>query len=190
MKRSQCEICGKQDHMNFRCNDCGGYFCDKHHLPENHNCANKPNVPPPYVQPPKATSYEPLSLPINHPSLKQQIKLQLIKKVVVGFIKFLFFSIFTVATGLPFLFYSVMLTLPEYLSTLELIYLFNHIGLLFWVIIPNLAYVIIWFFTIYSILRNRAKRWYHLLLLILGLWSWWGLLRVITIQTILGGIFG
>ena len=28
------------------------------------------------------------------------------------------------------------------------------------------------FFTIYNILRGRAKLWYHLSLLILGLWNW------------------
>jgi Zn-dependent protease len=33
-----CESCGKDTYMPFRCNYCGGYFCSDHRLPENHTC--------------------------------------------------------------------------------------------------------------------------------------------------------
>ncbi|MFB0558425.1 MAG: AN1-type zinc finger domain-containing protein [Candidatus Bathyarchaeia archaeon] len=34
----QCEHCGEDVYMPFRCNYCGGYFCSKHRLPEFHDC--------------------------------------------------------------------------------------------------------------------------------------------------------
>jgi len=47
---SKCEVCGKVEAPFFRCNYCSGTFCVEHHLPENHNCANKPMTPPPYIR--------------------------------------------------------------------------------------------------------------------------------------------
>jgi len=38
-----CEHCGKEVELPFRCKFCGHYFCLEHRLPENHNC---PNAPP------------------------------------------------------------------------------------------------------------------------------------------------
>ncbi|MBS7631353.1 hypothetical protein KEJ47_07255 [Candidatus Bathyarchaeota archaeon] len=35
----QCEACGKDVDMPFRCNYCGGYFCSEHRLPEFHQCS-------------------------------------------------------------------------------------------------------------------------------------------------------
>jgi Zn-dependent protease len=34
----QCDQCGKDEYMPFRCKYCGGYFCAEHRLPEIHNC--------------------------------------------------------------------------------------------------------------------------------------------------------
>ena len=34
----QCDYCGKDEYMPFRCKYCGGYFCAEHRLPEMHNC--------------------------------------------------------------------------------------------------------------------------------------------------------
>jgi Zn-dependent protease len=34
----QCDHCGKEEYMPFRCKYCGGYFCSDHRLPEMHNC--------------------------------------------------------------------------------------------------------------------------------------------------------
>jgi Zn-dependent protease len=34
----QCDKCGKETYMPFRCKYCGGYFCDEHRLPELHDC--------------------------------------------------------------------------------------------------------------------------------------------------------
>ncbi|RLE62337.1 MAG: hypothetical protein DRN53_04190 [Thermoprotei archaeon] len=34
----RCQYCGKEVYLYFRCKYCGGYFCVKHHLPENHDC--------------------------------------------------------------------------------------------------------------------------------------------------------
>ena len=33
-----CDHCGKDEYMPFRCRYCGGYFCAEHRLPEMHNC--------------------------------------------------------------------------------------------------------------------------------------------------------
>ena len=33
-----CDRCGKEVYMPFRCNYCGGYFCEEHRLPEFHGC--------------------------------------------------------------------------------------------------------------------------------------------------------
>jgi Zn-dependent protease len=34
----QCDYCGEEEFMPFRCKYCGGYFCSEHRLPEMHNC--------------------------------------------------------------------------------------------------------------------------------------------------------
>jgi Zn-dependent protease len=34
----QCDYCGKDEYMPFRCKYCGGYYCSEHRLPELHNC--------------------------------------------------------------------------------------------------------------------------------------------------------
>lgn len=34
----QCDYCGRDEYMPFRCKYCGGYFCSEHRLPEMHNC--------------------------------------------------------------------------------------------------------------------------------------------------------
>ena len=37
----KCEKCGVETYMPFRCNYCGGYFCEQHRLPEFHDCIGK-----------------------------------------------------------------------------------------------------------------------------------------------------
>ncbi|MGB9959835.1 MAG: AN1-type zinc finger domain-containing protein [Candidatus Bathyarchaeales archaeon] len=34
----ECQKCGKEVFLPFRCPYCGGYFCSEHRLPENHEC--------------------------------------------------------------------------------------------------------------------------------------------------------
>ncbi|RLI09611.1 hypothetical protein DRO42_03850 [Candidatus Bathyarchaeota archaeon] len=34
----QCDRCGRDVYMPFRCSYCGGYFCSEHRLPEFHGC--------------------------------------------------------------------------------------------------------------------------------------------------------
>jgi Zn-dependent protease len=33
-----CDHCGQDEYMPFRCRYCGGYYCSEHRLPEMHNC--------------------------------------------------------------------------------------------------------------------------------------------------------
>ncbi len=37
----KCDKCGVETYMPYRCNYCGGYFCDQHRLPEFHDCTGK-----------------------------------------------------------------------------------------------------------------------------------------------------
>lgn len=34
----QCDYCGKDTYLPFRCKYCGDYFCSEHRLPESHRC--------------------------------------------------------------------------------------------------------------------------------------------------------
>jgi Zn-dependent protease len=34
----QCDKCGRDEYMPFRCKYCGGYYCSEHRLPEMHGC--------------------------------------------------------------------------------------------------------------------------------------------------------
>jgi Zn-dependent protease len=38
MLKMECQKCGKETFLPFRCPYCGGYFCSEHRLPENHEC--------------------------------------------------------------------------------------------------------------------------------------------------------
>jgi len=38
----KCECCGDMIVLPFKCNFCGGKFCSKHRLPENHSCRFQP----------------------------------------------------------------------------------------------------------------------------------------------------
>ncbi|MHA1309612.1 MAG: AN1-type zinc finger domain-containing protein [Candidatus Helarchaeota archaeon] len=66
---TNCQKCGKEVYMPFKCKYCGGLFCSKHRLPENHNCPkigeaitleNEPNVVDIY-QEPEYTASAPIS---------------------------------------------------------------------------------------------------------------------------------
>lgn len=53
----QCEFCGVEETLPFRCTYCKKYHCAEHRLPENHNCtelwmAKKPIATPPPTSPP------------------------------------------------------------------------------------------------------------------------------------------
>ncbi|MFO8019377.1 MAG: AN1-type zinc finger domain-containing protein [Promethearchaeia archaeon] len=57
-----CEHCGKEiGYLPFKCRYCGGTFCKKHRLPENHDCTfelkHTPTVPTPST-PTKRTLYQ------------------------------------------------------------------------------------------------------------------------------------
>jgi len=108
--------------------------------------------------------------------------------IVVGFLKVLAFSIFTIATMLPTILYLVMMTLPEYQSTLALLYVFRP-DFIFWRIVSNLGYLIAWVVVVYKVLRKRGKWWYYLILLGFGLWNWWTLLRDIWWFELFKGLF-
>lgn len=38
-----CDKCGVETYMPYRCKYCGGYFCDQHRLPEFHDCQGEYN---------------------------------------------------------------------------------------------------------------------------------------------------
>lgn len=39
---TKCQICQKEVDLPFNCSYCGGSFCEKHRLPENHSCTGLP----------------------------------------------------------------------------------------------------------------------------------------------------
>jgi Zn-dependent protease len=48
----KCDKCGVETYMPYRCNYCGGYFCDEHRLPEFHDCKGKYDQTKPRVAAP------------------------------------------------------------------------------------------------------------------------------------------
>jgi len=40
-KVSLCDHCSKKLGLRYKCRNCGGYFCDDHRLPENHDCRTR-----------------------------------------------------------------------------------------------------------------------------------------------------
>lgn len=55
----QCQICGKELDLPFKCNYCSGVFCSEHRLPENHGCSKAKSEPPPYINPPRFSKDRP-----------------------------------------------------------------------------------------------------------------------------------
>ena len=93
MSQFQCEICGIKDALTFHCNYCGGYFCEDHHLPENHKCNSIPKMAPFHVRPPEVESHKPSYAPqpsykphdpsvISYPPTNQHYKTKPWKKIV------------------------------------------------------------------------------------------------------------
>ena len=83
MTNSQCEICGKEELIPFKCKYCGGFFCAEHRLPENHYCAGQPTEAPVFARP-KTKKYKPSKNAWSFtPSRKQKNKSKLIKIVAV-----------------------------------------------------------------------------------------------------------
>lgn len=48
---AKCDYCGKEVVFPFSCGYCGNKYCDEHRLPENHNCSNRPQEAPAYINP-------------------------------------------------------------------------------------------------------------------------------------------
>lgn len=47
---AKCDYCGEEvEGLPYRCKYCGGVFCVKHHLPENHECPGLHRAKSPYV---------------------------------------------------------------------------------------------------------------------------------------------
>ncbi len=44
---ANCDVCGKEVTLPFKCRYCGGTFCPTHRLPENHSCKEFKKVKPP-----------------------------------------------------------------------------------------------------------------------------------------------
>ncbi|MFW6385177.1 MAG: rhomboid family intramembrane serine protease [Halodesulfurarchaeum sp.] len=40
---ARCDVCGREEGMPYQCRHCGGTFCAKHRLPENHDCPGLEN---------------------------------------------------------------------------------------------------------------------------------------------------
>lgn len=38
MASRRCEVCGEEEYMPYECKFCGGRYCARHRLPENHRC--------------------------------------------------------------------------------------------------------------------------------------------------------
>lgn len=45
----KCDFCGKGVRLAFKCKRCGGYFCDSHRIPENHNCKGLKKRPESFI---------------------------------------------------------------------------------------------------------------------------------------------
>lgn len=184
----RCEVCGREDILLFRCNYCDKIFCVDHHLPETHNCVSQPKMPAPYIKArldgwskdayasQALDELERLKNVDVRQSFPSKSRVRKVRKIIVGFLKVLAFSIFTIATMLPTILYLVMMTL--------------HHFLLWGIIIPNLGYLIAWVVVVYKVLRKRGKWWYYLILLGFGLWNWWNLLKAIWWFEFFRGIFG
>jgi len=41
----KCDKCGVETYMPFKCNYCGGFYCEQHRLPEFHECSGAFNAP-------------------------------------------------------------------------------------------------------------------------------------------------
>jgi uncharacterized protein YkwD len=75
----ECDQCGREVVLPFKCAYCGGNYCVEHRLPENHNCAHRPKTPPPYLT---AYDEQPLGKPVaKKPTMKS--KQFSVKKLVV-----------------------------------------------------------------------------------------------------------
>ncbi len=72
----RCQYCGAEVSLPFKCPFCGGYFCTRHRLPENHNCPEiwkawlpRRDLQPPPVSVPRRVSYggaEPIPPPLPY----------------------------------------------------------------------------------------------------------------------------
>jgi predicted nucleic acid binding AN1-type Zn finger protein len=78
MNHIQCEICGKEVIFPFKCSYCEGYFCNKHRLPESHNCTEQP-IKNPHK---KERHYEKKYFETSYQPKKRHSKRKVIKKIV------------------------------------------------------------------------------------------------------------
>jgi len=185
----KCEFCGKELDLYFKCNYCGGLFCAEHHLPENHDCPNKPKSPPPYI---KEALYRARVYDLREPkeSFYLKSKKRKLKRIAVGFIKVLAFLVFTFATALPTILYAYLLFMPEMKNVLGFLFFFAGTTLFVQYILPNILYLVVWLFVVISALRHKCKWWYHLILLLISLWNWYSLIRLSAIAQFLKSMLG
>jgi hypothetical protein len=97
MNPHQCEICGKEELIPFKCACCGGYFCAEHRLPESHNCPKVPDYAPANINEEKARlgQYKPSpsvswideSSNKKHKSIFSRIKKKIKEKTLTRHIK-------------------------------------------------------------------------------------------------------
>lgn len=80
MNNTQCEICGEEVVLPFKCSYCGGLFCGEHRLPERHNCTDLPKKNPHRKE--RTERYQKLSEYYEYHSKKRHSKKRVIKKIV------------------------------------------------------------------------------------------------------------
>lgn len=92
----ECQKCGKETFLPFKCPYCGGYFCSEHRLPENHECPGiklahvpKKEAPPLVQQTPRPYEYTVTYIPVKtekklYFSLKEVKHLSLAALLVLG----------------------------------------------------------------------------------------------------------
>jgi len=88
----ECQKCGKEVFLPFRCPYCGGYFCSEHRLPENHECprmdlARVPKKEEPTLtlspQTPKSYEYTVTYIPVEAKK-KFYFSLKEVKHLAIG----------------------------------------------------------------------------------------------------------
>lgn len=113
-----------------------------------------------------------------------------VKKVVAMALKIVGFCLFTAATILPTILYAYTLFSPEGKAALGFLFLVAGREFFFQYIAPNVGYLAGWVFVVVSALRRRCKWYYHVILLLIGVWNWYTIIRLAFIGQFFKGIFG
>lgn len=112
-----------------------------------------------------------------------------IKSVAKKIIKFICFTIFTLATALPSVAYVTLLLHPEMANVINMMVAFWGDAFLFRYVVPNLIYFVSWAIVVYKIIKGRCKWWYHGILMGVGIWNWWTLIRLGALLGVLDEMF-